>query len=58
MPVRVLDSLMESYGIKGIDGTRASHGAELNRPVIVRYPYCSKRIHIIGNSTTLSPVAS
>ncbi len=45
MPVRVLDSLMESYGIKGIDGTRASHGAKLKRTVIVIYPSCSKRLH-------------
>ena len=49
---------MESYGIKGIDGTRASHGVDFNRPMIVRYPFCRKRLNIIGNSTTLSPVAS
>jgi len=30
---------------EGIDGTRASYGAELKRTVIVIYPSCSKRLH-------------
>jgi len=49
---------MEYYGIKRIDGNRASHGAELNIPMIPRHLFCRKHIHIIGNSTTLSPIAS